>query len=155
MVKGNWSYSGDPRKSPLDEVRYLVGDTDEANTLISDAAINYEIASVYGTTPPPNGNFLPAARVAEAIAATFTRLVDESVGDLHISYSQRAKQMRDLAVALRRRGTFAAVPITAGGQSLAEKQQQNIDPDRVKPAFAIDGMNDADGPLPNVPGEPR
>lgn len=40
----SFSYSGDPSKSPLDECRFLLGDTDYANPIMQDEEINYTIA---------------------------------------------------------------------------------------------------------------
>ena len=137
----SWSYSGNPASSPLDECRFLVGDTNTAAQLVSDEEINYNIALVYGTTPPASGNFLPAAYAADGIAAKSARSVDKSVGDLHLSYSQQAKSFRDLANVLRRRATLKMVPIYVGGLSLAEKATNEADLDMPQPAFKVGGMN--------------
>lgn len=155
MPINNWSYSGDPTASPLDEVRFLCGDTNPDAKLVSDDEINYALKLAYGATPPAQGNFLAAVFVTESIAATFTGLVDESVGDLHVSYSQRAKQYDGLLKRLRRRANLAGVVTFMGGQSKAGKRALNADTDRVQPAITIDGMNDSDSSFPQVPGEPR
>lgn len=40
----SFSYSGDPMHSQLDECRFLLGDTTEANPIMQDEEINYIIA---------------------------------------------------------------------------------------------------------------
>ena len=39
----SFSYSGDPMSSPLDECRFLLGDTNEASPILKDEEINYII----------------------------------------------------------------------------------------------------------------
>jgi hypothetical protein len=145
---GNWSYSGDPRKSPLDEVRFLIGDTDEKKpwTLL-DGEINYAL-SLYSSNPPVVGkNLLAAANCAESVLAKLKSVVSsKSVGDLHISYlnPQTLTMYQETAYRLRQRANLVGVPMYVGGQSVAEKLSTYSDPDRVQIAVKIDGMNDAD-----------
>ncbi len=141
MNVSDWTYSGDPASSPMNEVRFLVQDTDSDNRLIADSEINYAVALVYGSNPPANGNYLPAAYVADAVAARYAHVADKAVGDLHISYSQRWKNYKELAAKLRNRANLAGVPVYAGGQSIVEKFGLDADPDRIAPAARIDGMN--------------
>lgn len=39
----SFNYSGDPTTSPLDECRFLIGDTNEASPIMQDEEINYII----------------------------------------------------------------------------------------------------------------
>lgn len=89
-----WTYSGDPSASTVDEVHFLVGDTDPADPLVQDEEIAYHLALF----PKGDGQpaWLAAAAVAEAIAAKFARKMDRSVGALQ----QSAKQQRDHYVEL-------------------------------------------------------
>ena len=40
-----WSYSGDPAASDLDAVRYIIGDTSEDMSLLTDEEIKYELSN--------------------------------------------------------------------------------------------------------------
>ena len=39
----SWSYSGNPKDSPIDEVRFLVGDTNKNEPILQDEEIQYLI----------------------------------------------------------------------------------------------------------------
>jgi len=139
-----FTYSGDPSASPLDEVRFLIGDTDVTDPQLLDGEINYNLKLIYGLNPPASGNFLPAAHCADAIAAKYTRAAEsKAVGDLSISFAQRVKQYRDLGAKLRQRATLAGVPIFSGGISRAEKEGNYQDTDLTPAGIRIDGMNGA------------
>lgn len=133
-----WSYSHDPATSDKDAVRFLVGDTDSSEQLISDEEIQFALKE------EPNVR-RAAAFVARAIAAKFAREADRSVGDLRIAYSQRSRGFYDLADRLeadasRRTNVLRAMPY-AGGISVADKESVEDDTDRVRPSFAK-GMHD-------------
>lgn len=128
----DWSYSQDPSTSDKDAVRYLVGDTDEDNPLITDSEINYVLSI--------ESNVVRAsAIVAENIAGKFSRKVDRSIGDYSESFSDLSQQYFNLAERLRQQSkktkTFKAVPF-AGGISKTKKDKQENDDDRVKPSFS-------------------
>ena len=40
----SFSYSGDPRANPLDECRFILGDTDKHNPILQDEEIDYIIS---------------------------------------------------------------------------------------------------------------
>jgi hypothetical protein len=152
---GTATYSGDPTTSPLDEVRFLVGDTGPVFDL-NNAEINYQFKIVYGNPlppgmPPSQGNYLPAAYCADAIASEYKKLVDKNVGDLKISYSQMAKQFNDIAIRLRSRATITGVTTYFGGLSLSQKIANDANPDLVSTAVKVDGMDYAQ-PLQNQTG---
>lgn len=136
----SWTYSGNPAASALDEIRFLIGDTDANNQILQDEEILYEANLVSGGSPPTNGNFLAAALCAEGVQSKVSRYADKSVGDLHISYNNQVRQYATLAVALRRRATLAGVTIYSGGESKADKEANRTDTDLVQPAIQIDGM---------------
>ena len=140
------TYSGDPLNSPTDEVRFLVGDTDPDSLYLSDAEINYCLVLVYGAngTVPATGNYLPAAYAADGIIAKLKFLVDESVGDLHVSYSKTQGQFQQVANRMRSRAAIAGVAVFAGGLSLAAKIGQYANKDLLGTATRVDGMDDAD-----------
>jgi len=140
------TYSGDPLSSPTDEVRFLVGDTDTVNFQLSDAEINYCLVLVYGINGqiPAIGNYLPAAYAADAIVAKLKSLVDESVGDLHISYSKSQAQFQAVANRMRSRAAIAGVKVYAGGLSSAAKRAQYANRDLLGTATRVDGMDNSD-----------
>ena len=147
MSAGTATYSGNPSTSPKDEVRFLCGDTGPSFAL-NDNEINYELAIVYPapSSPPSSGNFLPASYCAQAIAALYKTLVDKSVGDLKISYSQMAKQFEAISERLRSRAAISMVPTYFGGINLADKIANYLNNSVVQTAIKIDGM-DYDWPL--------
>ncbi len=124
----SWSYSGDPSSSDKDAVRFLIGDTDTNNQLLQDEEINY-LLTTQGSV------YAAAAEAAMSIAAKFARLADQTVGDLRISYSQRAEAYKALADSLSRRGDLKFVEPYAGGISKSDKESVELDTDRVEPAF--------------------
>jgi hypothetical protein len=126
IVGGNWTYSGDPAASVKDQVRFLVGDTDGADQLLSDEEILW-LVSEFGNP------YLAAAQAAEAIYSG-GKLVDKKIGDLEIKASMRADQFMKLAKSLRRRAGRGAMPY-AGGISIADKDAYRDNTDIPTPAF--------------------
>jgi len=127
IVGGSWTYSGNPAASDKDAARFLIGDTDGADQLLSDEEIEWllgESTSVYGA----------AAKALETIVAQ-GRFVDKSVGDLSLSASQRAEQAMALVKTYRAKAAKAAAVPYIGGVSVAEKQAQERNPDVPSPAF--------------------
>lgn len=86
-----WSYSGNPASSNKDEVRFLIGDTDTTDQLLSDEEINYTLVE-------SGSNYQAAHDSAYAIASTFARMASsKSVGDLSLSFSDRAASYYQVA----------------------------------------------------------
>jgi hypothetical protein len=130
-----WSYSGDPANSDRDQVRFLFGDTDTTDQLLTDAEVDFTVAE------HPDNLFLAAAACADAVASRKTRLANKSVGDLSLTYSQVAQQFKTLAAQLRTRAAMAGTSPYAGGISIADKDAVGTDSDRVVPAFKV-GLHD-------------
>ena len=126
-----WTYDGDPSANDRDEVRFLSGDTDTTDQLVTDAEIAYAIDQ-------ESNNLLAAAKIAKAIMAKFARLVDKSVGDLKLSYSQRLTAYKELIDQLTERGTESAGTPYSGGISITDKNNREEDTDRVDPSFRRD-----------------
>lgn len=86
-----WSYTGDPADSTKDAVRFLIGDTDTSDQLLTDEEIDYTVDS--------SGSLYQAAHdSAYAIASTFARMASsKSVGDMSLSYSDRAASYYQVA----------------------------------------------------------
>lgn len=123
-----WSYSGKPSHSTKDAVRFLVGDVDPDDKQLDDSEIDYLLTE--------NGSpYVAAIEAANALAAYYSRDVDESTGKTTKSSSTRAQHYLDLAKRLaERRGARAVVP-WAGGQSVSDKLLRENDADRVEPFF--------------------
>lgn len=97
-----WSYTGDPTARPVDEVRFLSGDTDSANPQATDSEIAY-LLTEWNDDP-----YIAAAAVCESAASRASAKADQSksVGDLSIStqygdqataFSTRARSLREQA----------------------------------------------------------
>lgn len=132
-----WTYTNNPSGVQRDEVRFLLGDTDVTDQLVTDEEIAYLISV--------RGSSLGAAIGAcEALEARYAREADQRVGFLSLSASQKAAGFRALALTLRRRQTVTAIPY-AGGITVTDKQAQELDTDRVLPAFSRDMMTNPQG----------
>lgn len=142
-----WTYTpADLATSQLMQVRYLVGDTVATDQQVLDEEITFALSqrgSVYGA----------AATVCRSIAAKFSRRTDTIDKDLRTlmssqakAYSARANEFENQAAA-----RSGAAPY-AGGISIADKVQQELNPDRVPPNFNI-GMTDDYFPVAPVGNE--
>lgn len=139
MTGKRFTYSFDPKSSVKDKVRFLLGDTDANDALLADAEILCLIED--------EGSPLRAAAAgALAIAAQFCRSMDESVGDVSKSYSQRAEHYKSLATALKKRAAEQPLCPIAGGISISAKEQADCDPDLTKSAFTRDLHNNPRAP---------
>lgn len=101
-IGSEWSYTGDPSARPIDEVRFLSGDTDSTNQQVTDSEITY-LLSEWNDDP-----YIAAAAVCESAASKASAKADQSksVGDLSIStqygaqasaFSTRARSLREQA----------------------------------------------------------
>jgi hypothetical protein len=137
-MNGTWEYSGDPTSSAKDEVRFLLGDTDDADPQFSDEEINYLVAT--------EGNASSAAiSGARTLAAQYARLVSKTVGDLRLESQQRSANYAALAKFLASGsggGGVAPIPAVTGTR-WADKELAYADPDRVPSQFRI-GQDDID-----------
>lgn len=133
----SWSYSGNPAASMLDKVRFLIGDTDITDQQFSNEEINAILAD--------NGNepYVTAIVLIEGLIARFSRYITKSVGDLSISYGDHVSQYQSLLGDLRRRSTLQLCKPYAGGISIADKNVDEADDDRVSPYFTV-GMHDTE-----------
>lgn len=144
-----WTYSGDPATTSRDAVRFLVGDTDTTDQLVSDEEISWVLTQHSGVRHA-------AAATCEAIAAKFARQAEMSVDDVSIKAGEKAEHYRALAKELRAQAAIAgkvAKPF-AGGISIADKDDREADTDRVKPFFRRD-LHDVPGVFPNSDDEEK
>lgn len=91
-----WTYSGNPSDSSLDEARFLIGDTDEADPLISDEELNYVISH-------NKVMYSACAICCETLARKFSREIASQMGSgaLQVQAQQRAEAFAKRAVELR------------------------------------------------------
>jgi hypothetical protein len=131
-----WTYNlAEIGKSKLYQVRLMVGDTVTAKPLLQDEEIAFFISI-------DTSIWRAASRACRAIAGNFSRDSDTVQGELKQVLSVRSKQYNALAAqyandAVTRGG---ALPY-AGGISVFDKLQQELNPDRVEPQFNL-GMDD-------------
>lgn len=125
----SWSYSGNPGSSAKDQVRFLIGDTISSDQLLQDAEITW-LLSQYNNTP-----INAAIRACETIISRFSRLADESVGQVKIQFSQKAKGYQNTLEMLKIRLLSEDCAPFAGGISVVQKQAQEMNADRVRPDF--------------------
>lgn len=128
----SFSYSGDPGASPLDELRFWIGDTDSTDAQLSDQEIKYLLRS--------NGDSVTAAALegCRRLISKYSRYVDQKTGDIDIKYSQRISQLKISMDNIR--AGMNPTPYT-GGISKSDIETVQEDDDRQGPVFAL-GMMD-------------
>ncbi len=95
---GNWTYSGDPANSRLDELRFWVQDTDPELQLLSDEECLY----LLGTWLPKTNSIVFTAAVAcEVIAAKYTGDISVSADGVSVATSELQERYIRLAARLR------------------------------------------------------
>lgn len=117
-----------------DKVRFLCGDTNSADKLIQDEEINLVLV----TTP---NIYSAAAIVCRAICAKLRRrpTLTPTPGSISLDSQAQAKGFLELANTLDAQAiSSGGADIFAGGISIGEKRQQDVDRDRVKPGFTVD-----------------
>lgn len=137
-----WTYDSEDLSFDLYKVRWLVGDTNTSDQLVTDEEIEFaltEQGSIYAA----------GAMVCDTIAAQFAREADQKeVGDLKLRYIKRGEEYTRLADRLRASvstsGSGGGVSIYAGGISVADKNVDEGNTDRVPPKFTRNlHMNDS------------
>ena len=132
-----WTYSGDPATNARDSIRFLVGDTDTNDQLVSDEEIAWTNSEVTGSGAAPTALYTVAYRVMIAIASKFSRLANQAIGDMRVDLSQKADNARKQAEELRAlAGRENLVPVPyAGGSSSSDMNIDRENTDRVDPFF--------------------
>jgi hypothetical protein len=144
-----WSYNiAALASTELYQVRLLIGDTNTNIQELQDEEINFFLTQ--------EGNMYAAASICvQAIIAKYKELVDKSVADLRISYSQRLKQFQAVADNLANRSAQRYSMPYAGGISISDKEIDDNDCDRVPPAFKRGQFDLPGSDLPNGDYEDR
>lgn len=87
-----WTYTGDPNVSDRDKVRFLIGDTDTTDQLLSDEEIAWALDNT------DDSIYQASHDLCVSLAAKFARLAtSKSVGDLSLSYADRSSAFYALA----------------------------------------------------------
>jgi hypothetical protein len=104
-VQVTWTYSGDPASSLRDQVRFLIGDTDTDDQLISDEEIAYLL------TQSSDDVYQAAYEACYTIGSKFARLAtSKSVGDLSLSFSDRSQSFFQVAARMLELGSRRVPP---------------------------------------------
>lgn len=129
-----WTYSGDPSDSTRDAVRFLIGDTDTTDQLISNEEIDYMLTE-HGTVSRA------ASESARSIAAKFARLMNRSIGGLSADFSQKYQHYMELAESLISNDEAYPVSPFISGFKRDEKESRENDTDR-ETTFGRKGIHD-------------
>jgi len=124
-----WTYSGDPGSSKKDEVRFLIGDTNECFPYLQDGEITWMLTQYNQCA------LQTSIRLCETLMAKFAGYIDETVGSVSLKNSQLLTNFTKLRDELRQRLLLQGIAPYAGGISKADKKTQAQNPDRVKPDF--------------------
>ncbi len=125
----SFSYSGDPLRSIVDQIRYLIDDRDPP-PFLEDEEIQYQAGQL--TNP-----FRAAAACADQIATQLgKRAATKSVGGISLTRPDLRRSYVELAARLRRRAlTEKELVVSCGGLSRGEKADQMTDADAEQPVF--------------------
>src|SRR6185369_1963440 len=136
----SWTYSGNPKTSSKDAVRFLIGDTkSDGEKLATDEEIDWALEQ--------NSNiYAAAATVADNIATYFSTLADsEELGPIKVSYNNRVKMYSLRVKQLNMKASSKGyMEVYAGGIDVNDKESQASDSSLTGPNFTI-GMNDLIG----------
>lgn len=116
--------------------------------LLQDGEINF-VLSQYNNAP-----LNAAIPCVYAIIAKLSKLADESVGQVRVSYNQKAKAFRTLIQDLRNRIAANDIMPYAGGVWLADQIAVSADSSLVRPDFTkhMQQNRDEGGWVNNSPG---
>ena len=147
-----WTYAGDPAASALAAIRFLTGDTDTNDQLINDEEIAWTNNQVTGSDTATTALYEVSYRVMVAIASKFSRLADQSVGDLKVDMFQKATNAREQAALLKQQALREGNTPTpyAGGISVSDKEIDEDDSDVVQPYFSRGQWTNNRGGADNV-----
>jgi hypothetical protein len=133
-----WTYGGDPSANARDAIRFLIGDTDTTDQLLSDEEIAWVNSEASGTATGTTALYDAAYRCCLTIASKLAREADKQIGDLSVSMSQRAKAYREQAASLKAlSGREGGVPIPyAGGITISDKEVDEDNSDLFRSWFS-------------------
>jgi acetyl esterase/lipase len=101
----SWSYSGNPASSEMDELRFIIGDTNISEPIMQDEELEYLITK-YGS----NRNLLMYQAFTRA-ATLFARDIKRSLGPQSEDPTERLKYFRDQANAYKAKLAIAGISV--------------------------------------------
>lgn len=127
-------YGHNPQGNRADELRLLIGDTDNEDLVLDDGAIRYVLAK--------NPDNLTAAAIAalDLIIAKLTPLVNESAGGVSIAFGDRRRAYIELRASFTERLALLDAMPYAGGISKSDRAAIAGDTDRVPLQFGADSF---------------
>lgn len=133
-----WTYD-DTLPTKRDTLRLMVGDTDQADQLVTNEAMGFALSR--------NSTLeAAAAQVCRQIAARFAREVDTSADGFRSSASQRYKHFKELAERFEAEAKAEKVSRIAGSPFADPRQQApSNDPANKRDGFFRVGMHDHNG----------
>ena len=129
MAEIKFTYDGDPSSSPVNEVRFYIGDTVRQRPMFTDTEIEFQISKT------PN-LLLAGAELLEIKARQFARLANETVDGVSKNYSDLSKQMMSVAKDLRKDARRGVLPFF-GGLTKTGKKTLRDDTNAVQPWSTI------------------
>lgn len=123
-VTPTYTYSGDPGASDLDQVRFLLGDTDVSGGATTALFSDQEIAwGVNSWGPLYGSDIMVAAQLAENAAAAFAQQASYSADGVSVTFGPIGDSLRALAASLKNQYAMASqvgVLPEAGGMTVGE-----------------------------------
>ena len=120
----SFNYLNDPSASPVDAVRFLLGDTDKDSFLFHDEELAWALTQ-------DSNEWFAAAMVAETAAASYaTKPSSKSIGETSITYGEASGRFHELASRLRTTARMVPVEPWASGWSKAAKESIESNDDR-------------------------
>lgn len=135
-------YTGDPANVPTDRVRFLVGDTDNAELQLTDAEVAHLLAQANGQPD------YAAPLAADALAARYAHRVNYTAGRVSRQWSDLANAMRLLAVQLRN-SAGGGFPLPVSTAQLRETDRTDAQNTALKqPQFLLEQMDNPEATHP-------
>ncbi len=130
-----FTYAGDPSASALAAIRFLIGDTDTNDQLLQDAEIEWVNNQITGSDSSTDSLYTTSYRCMITIASKFSRLADQSVGEMSVSMSQKAAGARAQAKELKALATREGdVPTPyAGNITISDRDIDRDNSDLIQP----------------------
>lgn len=133
-----WTYNSTSiGSSGLATVRFLIGDTNTNDQLVTDEEISAVLSNITAN------NYLAGALVLDRLTGYYSRQADTDNEGLNVKGSQRAQAFAKQAATLRRQA-YTSATVFVGGRSKATKEDREAESDLVQPAFTRD-MHDFPG----------
>jgi hypothetical protein len=122
-----WSYDNS-LIADRDKVRFLVGDTDQANQLAQNEEIDWALTEA-------GDIYAAASLVAETIATSFAGRATKAIGDLKLGFTDQYERYIALSASLKKRLLLNAKAISAGAETESGKDLDEANTELIVPYF--------------------